>query len=384
MQPLLDIFTLVIFLGVIQGVFLGVFFLVRQSEQPVANRMLGLLLLSLSMVILEVLLQYSGAIIRVIHLVNFSEPLNFAIGPFAYLAVYAAVNHMDRLPRKQYLHLLPLALYALYCVLFFIQPAAYKYDAFIDAYHPGLPYIEATIRLHPDPLGIRNVVNELTLLHLATYSTLALVAVRRGFRRRGLSFLSRSDAEMSALRTMSLQFVMIVAALLMVKVFFEHDLGDYIIATLVSVFIYATGAMVLTGSSMLGSRGGGAATREKYEKSSLTAEMSRSLLERLEALMATEKPYLDNRVSLPDLARRLAVSPHHLSQVLNAEVGQTFFEFIAAHRVGEAKRILSQPGAEGLRIEDVAEQVGYYSKSAFNTAFKKLTGQTPSQFRDAR
>ena len=383
MQPVLDIFTLVIFLGVIQGVFLGVFFLARQSEQPVANRMIGLLLLSLSMINLEILLQYSRVIVRVPHLVNFSEPLNFAIGPFAYLAFYAAANRLERLPRRQYLHLLPLVLYALYCVFYFVQPADYKYNTFIDAYRPDLPYIKVTLHIHPDPLGLRNIVNELTLVHVFIYSVLGVGAVRRGFRRRGLPFLSRADSEMSTLRTLSLQFVIVVVAVFTVKAAFEHDLGDYIIATLTSVFVYVISAMVLTGSSML-ERRGDTAPRQKYEKSSLTEDRSRSLLEKLQNLMATEKPYLDNGVSLPDLAKRLAVSPHHLSQVLNAELGQTFFEFIATHRVEEARRILSRPDAADARIEDVAEQVGYYSKSAFNTAFKKLTGQTPSQFRSSQ
>lgn len=383
MQPVVNVFTLIIFLGVIQGVLLGVFFLTRGSEQPVANRMLGLLLLSLAMVTFEILMQYSGFITRAIHLVNFSEPLNFAIGPFAYLSFYGATRHLERLPKKQYLHLLPMVLYAIYCIWFFIQPAAYKYDSYLDAYQPDLAYIPVTLHISPDPLGLREIVNELTLLHLFIYSTLSVVTVRNAFKRNGLPFLSRDDAELSMLRTMSLQFVIIVVAVFVVKAGFQHDLGDYIIATVTTVFIYTVGGVVVRDSAFFATHAKHE-PRPKYEKSSLTSEMSRSLIARLEALMEADKPHLDNGVSLPDLSRRLGVSPHHLSQVLNAELGQTFFEFIATHRVEEAKRILSGPDAATLRIEDVAESVGYYSKSAFNTAFKKLTGRTPSQYRDSR
>jgi AraC-like DNA-binding protein len=46
-------------------------------------------------------------------------------------------------------------------------------------------------------------------------------------------------------------------------------------------------------------------------------------------------------------------------------------------------RRLAGPDGPDLRIEDLAEAVGYYSKSSFNTAFKKIAGVTPSQYRDS-
>jgi AraC-like DNA-binding protein len=381
MQPVLDAFTLVIFLGVIQGVFLAVFFIGHGSENPVANRMLGFLLLSLSAVIFEILLQYSGYITRVVHLVNFSEPLNFAIGPLAYLAVYAGVRHIDRLPRRQYLHFIPLVLYTIYCIAFFIQPAEYKFNAFIDAYHPDQPYISAGERWHPDPFGWRRFVNELTMLHLFIYSGMGVQTVRAGLKQRGLGFLSRADAELTALRTFALQFIVVAVALLVVKATFKNDLGDYILATLVTLIIYTVSIVVIRGSSFFEVREE-PENRPKYERSSLTEDKTRSLLERLSRLVETERPHLENGVSLPDLASRLAVSPHHLSQALNAELGQSFFEFIARHRIQEAQRILAGPDGAALKIEEVAERVGYYSKSAFNTAFKRIAGATPSEFRN--
>jgi len=44
-------------------------------------------------------------------------------------------------------------------------------------------------------------------------------------------------------------------------------------------------------------------------------------------------------------------------------------------------RIIREDQEAKLTIEDIAEQVGYNSKSSFNTVFKKQTGQTPSEFR---
>jgi AraC-like DNA-binding protein len=382
MHPVLDVFTLLIFLGVIQGVFLSAFFIGRGGENPIANRMLGFLLLSLSAVIFEILLQYSGYITKVVHLVNFSEPLDLAIGPLAYLAAYAGVRRLERLDRRQYLHFLPFVLYAIYCVPYFIAPAAYKYNTFLDAYHPDQPYTAVNVPIHPDPLGLRSHVNEMMMVQLAVYCVLTIGAVRSALRSRGLGFLSRVDPGLSHLRTLALQFAIITVALFVVKATFEADVGDYILASLVTILIYTVSYVVIRGSAFFSGPAPAGMPRPKYERSSLTGEMSRNLVDRLNRLMSDEKPHLDNSVSLPDLASRLSVSPHHLSQVLNEQLQQTFFEFVAAHRVAEAKRILSSPGAANLKIEEVAERVGYYSKSAFNTAFKRITGLTPSSFRD--
>jgi AraC-like DNA-binding protein len=97
--------------------------------------------------------------------------------------------------------------------------------------------------------------------------------------------------------------------------------------------------------------------------------------------MMIEKPFLDPQFSLPVLARRLGISTHHLSQILNEEIGQNFFDFLASYRIEEAKKILSDEEYSYIKIEEIAQMVGYNSKSAFNTAFKKIAGSTPSEFK---
>jgi len=70
-----------------------------------------------------------------------------------------------------------------------------------------------------------------------------------------------------------------------------------------------------------------------------------------------------------------------VSQVINEKLGKSFFELLASYRIEEAKTILSDAKKNNLTIEEISEMVGYNSKTAFNNAFKKLTGKTPSEFR---
>ncbi|MDH5399020.1 MAG: helix-turn-helix domain-containing protein [Cyclobacteriaceae bacterium] len=119
----------------------------------------------------------------------------------------------------------------------------------------------------------------------------------------------------------------------------------------------------------------------KYSGSTLTSDQVEACREQLLALISTEKPYLDPQVGLSDLAEKLSVSTKHLSQVINQSFGKSFFDFINAYRIREVKKILKESADDKLTILEVMYQAGFNSKSSFNTAFKKETGQTPGEFR---
>jgi len=121
----------------------------------------------------------------------------------------------------------------------------------------------------------------------------------------------------------------------------------------------------------------------KYKKSSLDEATKEIILKGIEQQMKVEKYFKSSTASLSGLAKAINESSHHVSQVINEKLNQSFFEMLASYRVEEAKAILKTEFGKKLTIEEIAEQVGYNSKSAFNTAFKKITSQTPSEFRDA-
>jgi len=119
----------------------------------------------------------------------------------------------------------------------------------------------------------------------------------------------------------------------------------------------------------------------KYLGSNLTSSQIEEYKKQLLALLNTEKPFLNPQVSLTDLSEKLSVSTKHLSQVINQSFNKSFFDFINTYRIQEAQQILKKSKDDKMTVLEVMYQVGFNSKSSFNAAFKKETGQTPTEFR---
>lgn len=119
----------------------------------------------------------------------------------------------------------------------------------------------------------------------------------------------------------------------------------------------------------------------KYQKSTLSPNQKVAILSKLDELLLTEKFYLSSETSLSGVAELLQTTTHHLSQVINEAKGRTFQELITSYRIKEAKLLLKSAKEANTKIEHIATMVGYNSKSAFNTSFKKLTGLTPKEFK---
>ncbi|MBO2032847.1 helix-turn-helix domain-containing protein [Siccationidurans ginsengisoli] len=101
--------------------------------------------------------------------------------------------------------------------------------------------------------------------------------------------------------------------------------------------------------------------------------------DKLLALMATERPWLEPELTLAELAQRLRTTPNLLSKVINAGCGQNFNDFVNTYRVHEASRKLADPHFAHYSLVGVALDSGFNSKSTFNRVFKKLLGQAPSE-----
>lgn len=122
-------------------------------------------------------------------------------------------------------------------------------------------------------------------------------------------------------------------------------------------------------------------SKAQYEKSGLSKDDLKLLKSRLLLCMERQKPHLDGSLNLTLLAKILRIPPHQLTQLLNLEIGCNFYNFINSYRVEEVKSILLSYEYEQKSVLEIAFACGFNSKAAFNSAFRKFTGKTPTQFR---
>jgi AraC-like DNA-binding protein len=88
----------------------------------------------------------------------------------------------------------------------------------------------------------------------------------------------------------------------------------------------------------------------------------------------------DEELSLTKVARVVNISPNHLSEKFKEVTGTNFVAYIARIRTEKARHLLQD---RELRISEIAFAVGFQSLSQFNRVFKKLTGKSPSAYREA-
>lgn len=375
MEYRIDLFSIFIFLGIVQGVFLLFFFLSGENRKLEANRFHALLLFSMVACIVEIFLMYTGYIANCLYLVDFSEAIAFLIGPAFYLLVVSLVR--GPLSKKQYWHFAFAAVYLVMQLPYLLLPDDFKYNSYITSYRPDLPYRDVEFPYDPDDFMLFGNHAMLVLISLSIYGVLGLLEVIKVFRLKKESFWNPQHPVLRTLRSGTLQILASTIIIVIVKLFNEHDYGDQWIAAYISLAIYFTSFSVIRNSGFF--RQASLEHQQKYKTSSLTEVQQELLLAKLTGVMENEKPFLHPDFSLPELAGELKTSVHILSQAINEGLKKTFFEMTAEYRVMEAKRLLiEQPN---IKVEEIAEQVGYSSKSSFNTAFKKITGKTPSEFR---
>jgi AraC-like DNA-binding protein len=121
--------------------------------------------------------------------------------------------------------------------------------------------------------------------------------------------------------------------------------------------------------------------RGKYAKSGLNAAQLLHYKDCLEHIMLEQQAYLRPDLTLPRLAAAVDCSVNHLSQVINAGIGMSFFDYLNHHRIQHAKTLLEDLDDANNAILNIAFTVGFNSNSAFYAAFKKCVGQTPAQYR---
>lgn len=118
----------------------------------------------------------------------------------------------------------------------------------------------------------------------------------------------------------------------------------------------------------------------KYAANKIGNEEADPIASRLKELMIQEELFKNANLKLPDVAKRLNITPHRLSQILNDNLGTNFPSFINEFRVENAKLLLRENKV--FSLEAIGYECGFNSKSTFYATFKKYVGTTPAKYKN--
>lgn len=334
----------------------------REPALRQANRLLAALLLVSALIIAHAGLALHQLTGQYPHSIGAIWTLGLLVGPLLYLYIGSLL--FDRpLTRRTLLHFLPFALATLALLPFYLQPGAAK---LAWAMHPHAPlrwllFASAPVKLI---IFLGYAVATQRLVRALPASPLL-----RGLRRLMVTWLIGGALSVAAFAIEVLEFELPLSS-------------DAIGALGLLCFVYGTAVLAMR--LPLGYKpqpAPPAAPKERYAETRLPEADRQRFLAALTAAMEQDQVYRDGELKLEQLAERLAMSGHELSQLINDACGANFQDYLNRYRVEALKLALHDAGQAGTSILDLALASGFNSKSALNRAFKKHTGVTPSEFR---
>ncbi len=367
------IVVLVIFLFL----FFGIFLFNYKKGNRLSKNLLGIFFISLGLVVADVFLQINNTYAEFPRFAYIFTSLPFTLGPLIWLLTKSVTKRNFKLTTKDYLHFLPFIITILIFVFtYHIHSIAYKQEFLRQVEtRENLPQILSSIFIFSVMMGyifysfkqLKTYQKEMKNLH---------------------SDVNKINLEW--LRHILIGFVLIISISAITQILlhiFRKDgywLNYFLIALLLGVFYF------IISSITKGLKSGDIFSNLVYEplesvpSSDLNKDkkIDKEKLATLKKLMIEELPFLNPSLSLQTLADQLNCSSRELSTIINQGTGKSFFDFINSYRIQFAKDKIHQTAKEGMTILEIMYASGFNSKSSFNTAFKKHTGFTPTQWKN--
>ena len=350
------------------------FLLLGKKPKSLSDKILTFWMFIIGLHLFLYYFHFKGIDFKYPHLLGIEIPLPLIHGPLLFLYTGSLTGYFLKWKIKYLLHFLPVIIF--YC---------YYFDFFISTGQEKIEFVKE-ISLKPDIFF--PFVFPAIILSGFSYIFLTFLLFRR-HRRNILNNLSNANKENNLhwLRNLLIGLLVIWLVVIFDNFVLDSSLTDPVIYVSVSLFVAFIGFFGLRQGNIFMNLPNGSLPEEltveeqqRYSKSGLKEERAAEIKQLLGKLMEEKKLFLDENISLPQLAEMLNIHPNYLSQVINERFQKNFYDFINSYRVEEFKRIVALEKNKNKTFFALALDCGFNSKASFNNSFKKITGTTPSEF----
>ena len=371
-----EVFETVFLLASIQGVLLSLMLFFKKTNHT-ANIFLSLVIFALSSELFTAVYYSKGWYLSFIHFSGFTYPLALTYGPLFYFYTKFLTGQQNRFELKNLIHFLPY--FSVYAIMFpvFFYPAAEKIAFVQNMISDNQPFIYT-------------VIEKFIPLQGLFYTVLIISLVADYNKKIKDSFSNIDKINLDWLKYLTFGMILcwsIVGLSTIMDLFVNMEQKfDIVLHASISVIIYSIGYLSLNQPEIFMRQTDKIVeepSKEKYKKSGLDKSTAEEIKNKLFETMENRKPYLDSDLTLAKLAGLINVSEHNLSEVINSQLGKTYYDFINEYRVEEFKNKLKDPSTLNYNLISIAFESGFKSKTSFNTVFKKHTNRTPSEYKNS-
>jgi len=374
------IYTTLLNIAIFQGIILGLVILKSSLFNSKSNKYLAYLLFALSMVLLNYVFELEGAF-KSYPLLCFLDYIEwiFLLPVFIFQFIINRIDDTVKNRQKTYLYYIPFAYSSTFVILYHLNDilGIYKITgsgifilnilrliqllfAFIIILFPPF-YSYFMIRHLKDPQEKKWVITLLTTLYLLLSTW--LITYMTGF------FFGIDISSTMSVLALSATFIMHWTAYIGI---YKYKLAKNKDA--VYHFLNNDSAVLSPNLPIVE-----VSIPQEY-KESITAD--NLYFQKLELLCKDEHIYTDSTLNREKVAEKLGISAGYVSQIVNTITGDNFAHYINQYRVEAVKEMISDPEYENYTLLTMGLESGFTSKTTFYKAFKKVTGQTPNEYKN--
>jgi AraC-like DNA-binding protein len=374
------IYTTLLNIAIFQGIVLGLVILKSSLFNSQSNRYLAYLLFTLSIVLLNYVFEIEGAFTSypLLRFLDYIEWI-FLLPVFIFLFIIHRIDDTVKSRQRSYLYYIPFIYSSTFAITYHLNDilGIYKIPdsgifiinilrliqllfAFIIILFPPF-YSYFMIRHLKDPQEKKWVITLLTTLYLLLSTW--LITYMTGF-----FFGIDISSTMSGL-ALSATFIMHWTAYIGI---YKYKLAKNKDA----VYNFLNNDLAIIHPNLQVAEN---STPQEY-KDSITAD--NLYFQKLELLCKDQHIYTDSTLNREKVAEKLGISAGYVSQIVNTITGDNFAHYINQYRVEAVKEMISDPEYKNYTLLTMGLESGFTSKTTFYNAFKKVTGQTPNEYKN--
>ncbi|MCD1116288.1 helix-turn-helix domain-containing protein [Chryseobacterium turcicum] len=380
------IYTTLLNIAVFQGIILGLVILKSSLFNSKSNKYLAFLLFALSIVLLNHVFEIHG-VFETYPLLRFLDNIDwiFLLPAFLFLFIINRIDDDVKNKQKTYLCYIP-----------------FVYNSILNT----IICLDVVAGIYKIPDSYMSLINILQIIQLLM--AVIIVVFLPFYSYFMIRHLKNSQEKKWVITLLTILYLLLIVWLTtyLVELFFQSDISSVmsIVAIAATFFIHWTAYIGIYKYKLAKNKeaiyqflNNDLATLTVHlpitennttEETISTEEYRESItvdniyFQKLEILCREHHIYTDSTLNRERVAEKLGISAGYVSQIVNAVTGDNFAHYINQYRVEAVKEMISNPEFENYTLLTMGLEAGFTSKTTFYNSFKKVTGQTPNEYKN--